>query len=217
VLSYNKTVHLPGFVTKKVKISRDAEVLTFDTEDKIKTLYALFGWMSIYGVRGPRPKLSETEGRRITATHTMNVVDVLNVRFPGQQVVLCYDHHSLRVEVAYMKVQLRYSASGSIADTGNHQLNLALNFFRELPVVPVVGTTLENSSDDEQDESSSVCSIKVGDLFSHGNSLFSIDAINISTREITALVRQPRANRGLIRTFSLDDRIVTTAVANFAR
>ena len=114
-----------------------------------------------------------------------------------------------------MKVQLRYSPSGSIADTGNHQLNLALIFFRELP--DGYFDVDQNDTDDATDDYPSLLSVKVGDFFSHGTSLFIIDSINSNTRKVTALVLQPRANRGLMQMFSLDDRTVVEAVANFAR
>jgi hypothetical protein len=219
-LSYNKTLHLPGFVSKKVRTVRIAEVLTFANEDEIDTFINLFGWMSIYGVRGPRPTIAMENGRRITATHTINVVHVGSERFGGQRIVLAYDHFSLRAEVTYMKVQLRRSATGGIADTGNPQLNNALHFF-SLPITRVVAGIVAASGVTEQsvespDANNEVVDIKVGDFFNFGSSIYCVDAINTCTRDLSAKVRQPRSKRGLIQNFSLDDPVVADAVAKFA-
>ena len=227
-LSYNKTVHLPGFVSKKVRTVRIAEVLTFDNEDRMDTFINLFGWMSIYGVRGPRPTIAMVNGRRITATHTINVVHVGSERFGGQRIVLAYDHYSLRAEVTYMKVQLRRSATGGIADTGNPQLNNALHFFL-LPMDKVVAAGSDAASVTEQSVEPApdadneslrlppvVEDIKVGDFFNLGSSLYCVDAINTCTRDLRAKVRQPHINRGTIHNFSLDDPVVADAVAKFA-
>ena len=71
---YLKVLTLPGFVTKKVKMSRPAQQFTFSSSTDLDFLQRLIGAMVVFGTGGPRPRLSESNGIRISVGTRINVV-----------------------------------------------------------------------------------------------------------------------------------------------
>ena len=108
---YMKVLTLPGFVTKKVKMSREAQQFTFSSNTDLDFLQKLIGAMVVFGTGGPRPRLSESNGIWISVGTQINVVNPGDKVFPTQRIVVGFDGIILKVSCTYIKVLLPQSCS----------------------------------------------------------------------------------------------------------